>query len=68
MTEISGNKKLIKLTMWNHAEIDSTRIPLLVREYKGRLKFVPEKLTFEHDNSTVIESAKKLVEALSTLR
>ena len=39
----------------------------------GRLKFVPEKLTFEYapksnDNSTVIESAKKLVEALSTLR
>lgn len=73
VTEISGNKKLIKLTMWNHAEIDSTRIPLLVREYKGRLKFVPEKLTFEYapksnDNSTVIESAKKLVEALSTLR
>mgnify|MGYP000933494013 FL=1 len=73
VTEISGNKKLIKLTMWNHAKIDSTRIPLLVREYKGRLKFVPEKLTFEYapksnDNSTVIESAKKLVEALSTLR
>ena len=42
ITEISGNKDRIKIMMWPEAKIDVERIPILVREYKGRLKFVPD--------------------------
>jgi transcription-repair coupling factor (superfamily II helicase) len=73
ITEISGNKKMIKLTMWPKAEVDVERIPILIREYKGRLKFIPgDTPVFEYSpkpsNEGVIELAKNLVESLSTLR
>ncbi len=71
-TEISGNKNRIKIMMWPEAKVDVERIPLLIREYKGRLKFFPQDepyFQFEprQDGTGVIESAKKLVEDLSTL-
>ena len=37
ITEISGTKDKMKIMMWNQAKIDVERIPILVREYKGRL-------------------------------
>ena len=71
VTEISGNKSLVKLSLWDKAEIDITRIPILVREYKGRLKFVPEGPGFEYSpprtDKNIIEIAKDLIESLSTL-
>lgn len=72
VTEISGNKNRIKLVMWPEAKIDVERIPILVREYKGRLKFIPDDnpyFIYEPRQSTegVIERAKGLVESLSTL-
>ncbi len=73
VTEVSGNKEKIKLVMWNEAKIDVERIPILVREYKGRLKFVPGDnpyflYTPKPGNDTVIERAGKLMESLSTLK
>ena len=73
VTEISGNKKLIKLTMWNKANVDVSRIPILVREYKGRLKFIPgDNPGFEYSpkpgNESVIDLARQLIESLSTLQ
>lgn len=73
VTEISGNKKKIKLTMWNQAKVDTARIPILVREYKGRLKFIPgDTPGFEYSpkqgNESVIQLAEKLIESLSTLQ
>lgn len=71
VTEISGNKSLIKLSLWDKAEIDITRIPILVREYKGRLKFIPDGPGFEYSppktDKNIIEIAKDLIESLSTL-
>ena len=71
--EISGNKNRIKLTMWKDAEVDVERIPILVREYKGRLKFMPKDEPYfifepKPGTGTVIENARKLVESLSTLK
>ena len=73
VTEISGNKNRIKLTMWKDAEVDVERIPILVREYKGRLKFMPKDEPYfifepKPGTCTVIENARKLVESLSTLK
>lgn len=72
VTEISGDKKRLKLTMWNRAKVDVNRIPILVREYKGRLKFIPgDNPGFEYlpkqGNESVIELARQLIESLSTL-
>ena len=71
VTEISGNKSLVKLSLWDKADIDITRIPILVREYKGRLKFIPEGPGFEYSpprtDKNIIEIAKDLIESLSTL-
>lgn len=73
VTEISGNKNRIKLTRWKDAEVDVERIPILVREYKGRLKFMPKDEPYfifepKPGTGTVIENARKLVESLSTLK
>lgn len=72
VTEISGNKNRIKMVMWPEAKIDVERIPILVREYKGRLKFFPGDnpyFIYEPRQSPegVIDRAKGLVESLSTL-
>lgn len=73
VTEISGHKNRIRLTMWKDAEVDVERIPILVREYKGRLKFMPKDEPYfifepKPGTGTVIENARKLVESLSTLK
>lgn len=72
VTEISGNKSHIKISMWKDAKIDAGRIPILIREYKGRLRFVtgdePYFLYQPKTNETnVIEMTKKLIDSLSTL-
>lgn len=72
VTEISGDRKRLKLTMWKKAKVDVNRIPILIREYKGRLKFIPgENPGFEfvpkQGNEGVIELARQLIESLSTL-
>ena len=72
VTEISGNKSHMKISMWPDANIDVERIPLLVREYRGRLKFIPQDspyFLYEPGDSkkTVIERAEHLVDDLSTL-
>ena len=59
--------------MWPEAKIDVERIPILVREYRGRLKFVPEQVPYfvyspPKGNKSVLELAKQLVESLSTLK
>lgn len=73
VTELSGDKQRIKLLMWNKADIDVNRIPILMREYKGRLKFIQGKTPgFEYfpkpGNQSVIELSGQLIESLSTLR
>ena len=73
ITEISGNKNRIKVMMWPEAKIDVERIPILVREYKGRLKFVPDASPYfiydaQKSSGTVIERAERLVESMSTLQ
>ncbi|MCR5737739.1 MAG: transcription-repair coupling factor [Eubacterium sp.] len=72
VTEISGNKNRIKVSMWQDAKFDVERIPILVREYKGRLRFFPQDepyFQYEAGNSdqSVLERAEKLVDDLSTL-
>ena len=52
--------------MWKEYQI-------LVREYKGRLKFMPKDEPYfifepKPGTGTVIENARKLVESLSTLK
>lgn len=73
ITEISGTKDRLKVMMWSEAKIDVERIPILVREYKGRLKFVAGDTPHfiyspKPSDDNVIERAKKLVESMSTLR
>jgi hypothetical protein len=58
--------------MWPEANIDVERIPILIREYKGRLKFVSGDIPaflYEPKQSAdnVIQRAESLVESLSTL-
>ena len=72
ITEISGTKDKMKIMMWNQAKIDVERIPILVREYKGRLKFVTGDTPYfvyspKPDDGNVIGRAGKLVESMSTL-
>ncbi len=72
ITEISGTKDKMKIMMWNQAKIDVERIPILVREYKGRLKFVTGDTPYfvyspKPDDDNVIGRARKLVESMSTL-
>lgn len=72
ITEISGTKDKMKIMMWNQAKIDVERIPILVREYKGRLKFVTRDTPYfvyspKPDDDNVIGRAGKLVESMSTL-
>lgn len=72
VTEISGNKDRIKLSMWQSAKIDVERIPILIREYKGRLKFVPsDNPYFEYrpkqSTDNVLKRTEKLIQSLSTL-
>lgn len=72
VTEVSGNKDRLKLVMWIDAKIDVERIPILVREYKGRLKFVPGDVPYftytpRQSADNVVRRAGKLIESLSTL-
>ena len=72
ITEISGTKDKMKIMMWNQAKRDVERIPILVREYKGRLKFVTGDTPYfvyspKPDDDNVIGRAGKLVESMSTL-
>lgn len=72
ITEISGTKDRLKIMIWNQAKIDGERIPILVREYKGRLKFVTGDNPYflyspKPNDDNVIERARKLVESMSTL-
>lgn len=38
ITDISGGKNRLKITLWNKAKINAEKIPALVESYKGRLK------------------------------
>ena len=38
ITDISGGKTRLKITMWNNANIATDRIPALIEKYRGRLK------------------------------
>lgn len=38
ITDISGGRNRLKLTLWNQAKFDTEKIPELVENYKGRLK------------------------------
>lgn len=72
ITEITGNKNRIKLSMWKEAKVDVERIPILIREYKGQLKFVTKDEPYflyepKHGGRTAIEIAKEVIESLSTL-
>lgn len=72
ITEIKGNKEKITMYMWPEAKIDVERIPILVREYRGKLKFVADDKCFIYtpDDKTkgLIEIVRKVVEDLSTLK
>lgn len=71
VVEIRGNSDQIELKMWPEAKIDVERIPILVREYKGKLRFFHQDGSFIYypeDGMGVIENLKKLIEDLSTLR
>ncbi len=78
ITEISGNKNRIRIQMWEKAPIDPSRIPILVREFKGKLKFIPGNQTFEYEpnkgvkkddgiKNDVISRADHVVDSMSTL-
>ena len=41
MTEVFVNRQEIRLTMYQKAKLDVTRIPDFVQSYKGELKLVP---------------------------
>lgn len=72
ITEIKGSKKEITMYMWPEAKIDVERIPILVREYRGKLKFVPDDNCFiyepEDKSKDLIEIVRDVVEDLSTLK
>ncbi len=72
ITEITGNKNKIKMYMWPEAKIDVERIPILVREYRGKLRFVPDDKCFvykpDDKSRDLIEIVKDVVEDLSTLK
>lgn len=38
ITDISGGKNKLKITIWNKAKFSAEKIPVLVNSYKGRLK------------------------------
>ena len=46
ITEIKENDRYYKISMYQKAKVDPTRIPELVEKYKGRLTFRPEKEPF----------------------
>ena len=72
ITEIKGDKREITMYMWPEAKIDVERIPILVREYRGKLKFVPDDKCFiytpEDKSKDLIDIVKDVVEDLSTLK
>ncbi len=72
VTEIKGDKSEIKMYMWPEAKIDVERIPILVREYRGRLKFVADDKIFiyepEDKSKDLIDIVRDVVEDLSTLK
>lgn len=76
VTELTQKGDEIKITMFEKARIDTTRIDGLLKAYKGRLKFkvdtVPYFLylrpkTAKKDSETVIQLVKELVDAVRTL-
>ncbi len=73
ITEITGNKKELKLFMWPEAKIDVERIPILVREYRGKLRFMPGDepyfvYTPDSSDKELIEIVKDVANDLSTLK
>lgn len=72
VTEIKGNSDKLELFMWDKAEIAVERIPILVREYKGKLRFVnSQRPHFEYragSTKGVIDIINDLLDDLSTLR
>ena len=72
ITEIKGDKREITMYMWPEAKIDVERIPILVREYRGKLKFVADENCFiyvpEDKSKDLIEIVRDVVEDLSTLK
>lgn len=43
VTDITGDKIKVKITMFNKAKIDINKIPDLVKKYRNEMKFVPDK-------------------------
>lgn len=72
ITEIKGDKREITMYMWPEAKIDVERIPILVREYRGKLKFVADENCFiyypEDKSRDLIDIVRDVVEDLSTLK
>lgn len=73
VTEISGHKNKIKLTMWKDAEVDVKEYQFLSASTKADLSLCLKTnriFIFEPKpgTGTVIENARKLVESLSTLK
>jgi transcription-repair coupling factor (superfamily II helicase) len=74
--DISGNLNQIKLTMFEKAQIDTTKIPELIKEYKGRLKFNLDKTPYfvykparpYKDSGEMKDGIFELVEKLSQIK
>ena len=73
MTEVFVNRQEIRLTMYQKAKLDVTRIPDFVQSYKGELKLVPGETPVFHyvdrknknsDSLIMLEKARTMLEQL----
>ena len=76
VTEVFVNRQEIRLTMYQKAKLDVTRIPDFVQSYKGELKLVPGETPVFHyvdrknknsDSLIMLEKARTMLEQLGKL-
>lgn len=76
ITDISGGKSRLKLTLWNQARFDITKIPTLIDSYRGRLKlqmepvpcFIYMPIKQPKDFDEISQMTMKLIEEISCLK
>ena len=76
ITELTQKGDEIKIVMYEKAQIDTTKIDGLLKQYKGRLKFKIDTNPYflyvrprvgKKENENVIQTVKELLDALQTL-
>ncbi len=74
--EVKGNRQEIRITMYEHAVLDGTKVPLFLEQYRNQMKFKVGKNPYflysygkndNHSEEGQLEKAKEILEEMKKL-